>query len=171
MADSKISALSDGSPLVSSDALVIARSGNNYKIPGNRMPGLELDYVQITSSVTVTPGNTTTCITGNAVTYDGSTRVKIEVYTPDLQIVQSGGEGQISLFEGSTDLGRMCEGYSGSGGEQDWTAYGVRFLTPSAASHTYLIKLKNNGSGNVQMTAGAGGTGTLMPAWYRITIA
>ncbi len=134
-------------------------------------PGFELDYVQITSAVTVTAGNTSTCITGNAVTYDGSTRVKIEVYTPDLQVVQSSGEAQVSLFDGSTDLGRLCEAYSGSGGEQDWTAYGARFLTPSAASHTYLIKLKNAGSGNVTFSAGAGGAGTIMPAWYRITVA
>ncbi len=47
MADTKISALSDGSPAVSTDELVIARSGSNYKLPVSTVKvigGMELVY-------------------------------------------------------------------------------------------------------------------------------
>lgn len=37
MADTKISALSDGSPLQSGDAFVVARSGADYKIPASSL--------------------------------------------------------------------------------------------------------------------------------------
>ena len=53
--------------------------------------GTELDYVQITGNVTVTAtadGNSggTAVIDGNAVTYDGATRVCIEFYSPQIEV-------------------------------------------------------------------------------------
>ncbi len=45
MADTKISALSDGSPAIATDQLIIARAGSNYKLPASSDLGrMELVY-------------------------------------------------------------------------------------------------------------------------------
>lgn len=54
MADSKISALTDGSPLVATDDLVIARSGANYKIPAS-----SIQEFLASDKKTITPGDIT----------------------------------------------------------------------------------------------------------------
>jgi hypothetical protein len=105
----------------------------------------EHDYVEVTS---------------NAVAYDGSTRVKIE-----FQMLKAETTVNLicNLYDGSTDLGRITNtGVSGG------PVYGVRYLTPSAATHTYSIRVWKS-SGTSTAYAGAGGVGTALPAFMRIT--
>jgi hypothetical protein len=126
------------------------------------------DYVEITSDVTITgtsDTSPTTCITGNAVTYNGSTRIKVEVFSAAslgaLYCI-------VQLWEGtSTDLGKIAQITSPTG---SLTApiYGVRYMTPSAGSHTYTIRAWKFG-GSAVFSAGAGGSNTLFPAFLRIT--
>ncbi len=79
-------------------------------------PAHEFDYVQITSPVTpgvVAEGSATTIITGNSVTYDGSTVVMIEFYSPTARADLSTGASMfVYLFDGSTSLGRIARRYS-----------------------------------------------------------
>ncbi len=161
MADSKISALSDGTPIVATDAFVIARGGGNDKILGGKMPGFEFDFVSTTTDLTVTATSAASAqsfIDGAAVSYDGSTRIKIEFYCPNSVI--SSGVGIIELYDGSTDLFRMGQGTVNA------PIYIALFLTPSNASHTYHIKAwKSAGS----FSLSAGGGGIYQNAWYRIT--
>jgi hypothetical protein len=123
----------------------------------------EHDYVEVTSNLTVTPTSDATAaafITGNAVAYDGSTRVKIE-----FQMLKAETTVNLicNLYDGSTDLGRITNtGVSGG------PVYGVRYLTPSAATHTYSIRVWKS-SGTSTAYAGAGGVGTALPAFMRIT--
>ncbi len=176
MADSKISALSAITSLAVADQLAVARAGASNSIRGDHMPGFELDYVQITGNVTITStadgsSGGTAVIDGNSVTYDGSTRIKIEAFFPVLEFLNC--VGRINLYDGTTDLGRLIVmGTSVTTETLDLAAYGARFLTPSNAAHTYHIRGWKSASGGTFIAgAGAGGSGTNMPAWYRITVA
>ncbi len=175
MADSKISALSAITSLSVADQLAVAHSGASNSIRADHMPGFQLDYVQITAAVTVTAtsdgnSNGTAIIDGNAVTYDGSTRIKIEFYCPWLSLSAGGQDTIINLYDGTTDLGRMGLLVTAASGTLA-TMYAARFLTPSAASHTYHIRGWITGGSSATIEAAAGGASTYMPAWYRITVA
>lgn len=131
----------------------------------------QLDYVERTTDLTITATSDATAealIDGNAVSYDGSTRIKIEFWAEEADI--SASQAMLAnLYDGSTDLGRIAGIAANAGsGASGGTLKGERFLTPSAGSHTYHIKVwKTGGTANVY--AGAGGTATRFPAWYRIT--
>ncbi len=135
--------------------------------PRGLSPGDEIDYVQITSDASTT--TSVDAITGNAVTYDGATRICIQVYCSQVSNGGAGATAEVYLYEGSTDLGRLGNVYNPSA-RADVPLYCVRFLTPSTGSHTYKVKLVHgNTASTVSMLAGAGGAGTAMPAFLRIT--
>ena len=129
-------------------------------------PGLpssyELDYVPRTTDLTVTAtaaASAQTWIDGNAVIYDGSTRVKVEAFSAAWDGGGTGANvGLLELYDGSTDLGVLAQ-VAGTG-----VMYGVYFVTPSAGSHTYHVKAWKSGSGSIRAASG-----TYVPAWYRIT--
>lgn len=128
-------------------------------------PGYEFDYAENTAGLTVTPttdATATAYITGNAVTYDGTTRVRVDFFAASSAIT-SGQLIVINLYDGSTDLGRVAAIDALS-----MSIILTRFLTPSAAAHTYSIRAWKT-AGTATLTAGAGGTATYMPSWYRIT--
>lgn len=139
------------------------------------VPGRELDYVQITSPVSIT-GTTaaaaTTCITGNSVSYDGATRVCIEVFSPSLITgATANSELFTSIWEDSTDLGRLSYVGRGDGSRAQYTGIlARRFLTPSAAAHVYTVKCYRSVA-NGTWGAGTGGADTDLPAYLRITTA
>jgi hypothetical protein len=157
-------------------ALQVVSGAPAWKYP----PGYEFDYVQITSPVTVTAttdGNNqgTAVIDGNAVTYDGSTRIKIEFSAPYMAATGGGANNYLlNVYDGTTDLGRIynLELSWGSGTQEASPIYGALFLTPTNAAHTYHIrgwKSVGGGSPTMSVGAGAGGASAYVPAWYRIT--
>lgn len=126
--------------------------------------GTELDYAQITSNVTVngSSGAPNNVVSGAAVTYDGSTRVKIEFFSP---IVSAGSAALIvDLYDGASNLGRIGQ----TGAAAAMAMKGETFLTPTAGSHTYHIKAWKNGGTDGSVAAAAG---TFLPAFMRITTA
>jgi hypothetical protein len=166
MADTKISALTDGSPLASGDQLVIARSGANFNIAASRVAGYQWDYVTQTSDLTVSATTAATAqafLTGNSVSYDGATRVQLEWWSPS---VSGTGVAVAELYDGATDqslrIGQAGPGASGS------PVYGVYFFTPSNASHTYSIKFWRV---TANMTVSGNGGGIYAPAFLRVTTA
>lgn len=136
-------------------------------------PGHELAYVENTSGdITITAtteGTGQEIVSAGAVTFDGSTRVCIEFYCP--QTYSGGGNGLIfDLSDGGTEIGRM--GMVFADGVDNRSAILLRrFLTPSAASHTYAIQAWKSGASTMEVSAGAGGTGASMPTYIRITVA
>jgi hypothetical protein len=134
-------------------------------------PGFEFDYAQATANVNVVNATPVTFITGNAVTYDGATRVKLEVVAPFVSVNASNGSCDLRLYEGATHVVTMTELYYSAGTLQVNTpAYGAFFFTPAAGAHTYLIKvLLATGAGTATAGAGAGTAGTFTPAYMRIT--
>lgn len=170
MADSKISALAAISSLAAADQFAVAHSGASKSIRADQMPGYEFDYVQRTTNYTNSTGTYSVVLDGNAVTYDGSTRIKIEFFSPLFEVSGASVTANVELFDGSTDL---CElsGVTANGGSGvlDLPLYGAVFLTPSNASHTYHIKAARGVSGSVLIAGGSGSGGGFAPCYMRIT--
>ncbi len=157
---------------------IYARSSNTIIGPfgtsgSSDLAGKELDYVQITSPVSVTAtseATANTIVTGSSVAYDGSTVVMVEFWcnhaAPDTGAAPQ--DLRFWLYDGSSSIGFI--GYMqsvASGNRQYAPVYGLRRLTPSNASHTYSIRGSvAAGTGTVQ--AGAGGSGNTAPAFIRI---
>ena len=129
----------------------------------------QYDYVERTTQLAVaatTPAGADTWITGGAVVYDGSTRIKVEAFAP---LVNARQFIQIQLWDGATDLGCIAGMSSGNTADVGVNGYGCRYLTPSAASHTYTLKAYRGGTSGT-IYAGSGGTaGEMLPAFLRIT--
>lgn len=72
MADSKISALTDGSPLVSTDEFVIARGVSDYKIPASSIDGVIFSGARVYSSLaSISIANSTlTAVSFNSERFD-----------------------------------------------------------------------------------------------------
>lgn len=137
----------------------------------NAWASRELDYAEVTSSVTLTgtsEGAADTIVTGNAVTYDGSTAVMIEFwcYTTATDANQS---VVFVLLEGATVVGIAqisCPNGATSANRLPGTLQVRR--TPAAGSKTMTLKAWKTG-GTAIVGAGAGGSGTGLPAYLRIT--
>ncbi len=145
--------------------------GSNGTTPGYVFPpGYEFDYVERTSNLTVThttAATADTIITGSSVSYDGSTRVCIEFYCYAAEMTGANAL-LISLWDGSTELGRWALIENPAAGSFAAAQSPKRFLTPSNASHSYLVKAwKTGGTGIVY--GGSGGTDTPLPMFLRIT--
>lgn len=173
MADTKISGLSAVTSLTSTDEMVLARAGTTKKIDALYLPGFEIAYAELTSHVTVSAtseASPTNVVSAGAVTFDGSTRVKIEFFAPRVDIANTGGAFVIvNLWDDTTtDLGRICVAQTQS---LFLPLYGVRFLTPAAATKTYRIRAwRVNGDAVITASTGGGGAGLEeVPAFIRIT--
>lgn len=132
--------------------------------------GKELDYAQITADVSVsgTSAAQTTVITGNAVTYDGTTNIVIEIM---LAGVLNGASDSVTLelWDGATSIGATAQ--FSTAGSATQIQVPVRFakrLTPSAGSHTYTLKAYR-GTANGTIKAGTGAAGAVVPSFMRIT--
>jgi hypothetical protein len=133
-------------------------------------PGYEFGYDQIVNNVTVsatTEASGTTVITCAAHAFDGAP-VIAEFFAP---LITTGTADQVtvSLFEGATQIGRLCNVTSGNATIEGFPGVGKIRFTPSAASHTYTVTAIRAGSNSGTITAGAGGTATYAPAFIRFT--
>lgn len=146
-------------------------------------PALD-DYVFKHSNTVVTGtghgSQTNLIIQGNPISLDGSTRIQIEFFAPIVEVL-NGDQNQaigFELWDGSTDVGTILyiEGGMQAGGGTGWVfghgAYSKNILTPTAGSHTYAVyAYRNDGSGTCTVFAStfADGSGSVGPAWYRVT--
>lgn len=145
-------------------------SGETTGVLPKYPPGYILDYVEITSPVTVngtSEGAATTVITGTSQAYT-TDPIWVEFYCPDLQ--DSGaGFCIVHLWDGGTVLGRLGI-FAGATGER-WPGGTMKVkLTPTAATHQYIIKGQVDASSS---TIGAGnkGSAAYMPAFLAVTVA
>ena len=151
---------------VTVNAAGLITAASSVGITGGGGGGTELDYVPQATDLTVTATSAATAQTfliGNAITYDGATRVKLEFWSPNVSNV-AGNVIILELFDGVTDLGRLGQ----SAGNAPY--YGVVFLTPSAAAHTYTVTAHTSSTtGSPTVDATPGGTGVVVPAFCRFT--
>lgn len=157
----------------SADHLVKVKNSSGTVLP---IPGQQMAYNEFTSAVNVTAtveASANTIVTASAVTFDGATRVEIEYFCPDNQAPAAADSYIVfCLFDGSTSLGfigfLMNQGASGHVVRLPLRL--SRFLTPSAAAHTYSVRaIVDSGTGVA--TPGAGGAGVRMPGYIRIKTA
>lgn len=134
-----------------------------------RAAGEQLDYAQITTSVTVAGNSESTAtvlITGNSVTYDGA-KVKLEASFPGANMGAGGGTIVGVFTRDGTPIGQAD--LYGGGAATDLTALAVLLDTPTAGAHTYGFKAFNAVVATQGVKAGAGGSGALVPAFLRVT--
>ncbi len=138
-----------------------------HPVPSGLRPGDQIDFVEVTSNAATS--SSVDIVSGNAISYDGATRIKIEYYTAGLDNGGSNIGAEVHLYEGATDLGIMGHAYA-SASQIVPASTGHRFLTPSAGVHTYKLKLvRTVTAGTVTFYGGAGGTGVVVPGYLRIT--
>jgi len=132
----------------------------------------ELAYTQVTASKTVTAtveASADLVVAGPAVTYDGSTAVVVEVFSPAVTPPLAAGASLfLWLYQDGASIGRLAGLVTPSATQLVLPVYAARRITPTAGSHAYSFAATVSGaSGSV--FAGAGGLGQYMPAFIRIT--
>ncbi len=151
-----------------------AAAANVWAFP----PGHEFDYVQYTSNVSITATTEATAnvvVTSNAVTYDGSTIVMIDYFTPTaVPQLTAGALLDFYLYEkvgagAAASIGLLGEIAQPAGANViEVPPRLTRRMTPSAASIIYSIRARTT-SGTATIAAGAGGSTAVMPGFIRIT--
>src|SRR5262252_7062478 len=103
----------------------------------SNMPGFEIDYVEITGNVSITQtteDTANTVITGNSVSYDGSTPVVIEFYAqqarPDTTAVAR--SQTYALYEDGASIGQIGSSATPSNSSDNKPTILKRRMTPSA---------------------------------------
>ena len=126
----------------------------------------EMAYVEFTADVTTTAtteAGAATVVSSGAVTLAAVPTV-IEFFCVKVESTTSGPVPIVFLTEDGTSLGTIGEvGVGGSGPMK-----AERRKTPTAASHTYIIKLYTGVAGTVACRAGVGGPATKLPGFIRI---
>lgn len=153
---------------------LIAASGETTGMKWALPPGHEFDYAAHTagnvSPTATTEGTADTIVTGNAVTYDGSTIVIIEFFANHAR-PDTGAAGRTMtfwLYEDGSSIGQIGQLAAPAAGTSTSVVRAARRITPTNASHTYAIKASVS-AGTGLVAAGAGGSGNVAPAFIRIT--
>lgn len=138
----------------------------------------ELVYQQITAPVNVTGANQntpTTVITSSAKVFTGGV-VLVEFFSPLITTDGSaaGDTFSIGLFDGTANtagiVGYLAQIVTPVAHTLQVPVCAKVRLTPSAASHTYIVACwSTNTVGTPSVGAGAGGSGNQFPAYLRIT--
>lgn len=132
----------------------------------------EIAYVELTSQVTIsstTESSGTLVLDLGSFAFDG-TAVIFEFFAPNFASpAVSGGFMALSIFEGSTQIGRLGVIQSPAAAATSMSFFGRRKFTPSAASHDYKLTAFVSPSGSGLIGGLGGGTGTYLPAYARIT--
>lgn len=138
------------------------------------LAGKELDYVQITADVSITgttEGTATTIITGTSQSYSAVTTL-VEFFSADVRspTAAAGNAVVIVLYDGATLIGRMGVIITPAAAILGWAGTLSYRLTPTAATHQYIIKAHvSSTTGGPIISAGSGGSGLSLPAFLRIT--
>lgn len=145
-------------PTGTPDATKFLRGDSSWAAPAT---ATVLDYAEATAnagSTATTAATAQAIITGNAVTYDGSTPVWIEFFAPAFQHTAI-TTVFFMLYDGATQVGRLFESNSVAA-NTDKPCYGKRRLTPTAGAHTYSIRAYAAAAGTTTVLAGVSGNDT-----------
>jgi microcystin-dependent protein len=133
-------------------------------------------YVEFTGgdvSITATSEATAnTIVTADAITFDGSTQIDIEFFSPKVRPPTTANYSLLlCLYDGSTSIGVLsCVTTDEATNVQEVPVLGRRRITPTNASHTYSVRAYVNG-GTGYVRGGAGGTSDYVPGYIRISSA
>jgi len=131
----------------------------------------EIAYVEFTGDVSITATTSATAqtvVSAGAVSFDGSTRVCIEFFSPEVTVGGTANSAMvISLWDGAAEGPRwaVCQLAN-----MNTPVRLARYLTPSNGSHTYIVKAwRVNSNGTVHAGDGDGAEPEEMPGYIRIT--
>lgn len=140
-----------------------------YALP----PSHEFDYVQWTaglfSPTATTEATADVFITGSSVTYDGSTSIMIEGFSPLWSANPATGNAIVCVLWDDTanvSLGKIAFKSSQAANTGYEPMIARRRLTPASGARVYSLRIYGNGG---QVIGGAGGVGEYVPAFIRIT--
>jgi hypothetical protein len=140
-----------------------------YPLFGELKRGMLLNYAERTSNLSVTAtteGTSQEVVSTNSFSYPNS-EILIEFFSPNAGNPYTAQNLIILLYDDATILGQMVK-IAGSANNIQSSLYGSYKLIPSLGMHTFKIKAivsANQG----EINAGAGGTGTLLPTFIKIT--
>lgn len=132
--------------------------------------GLELAYVEFTANVTITAtseASATTIVTAPALDLDGQA-ILVEFFCPRLDVADTADDVLITLWDGSTDLGRLGW-HIVTGADLSFPVHLARKITPSKGQHTYSVRGWKVGAGSAVANAGTGTAGSLLAGFIRVT--
>lgn len=118
--------------------------------------GHTLGYAEVTANQTLTD-NAETDLTSLSVTVtvpSGGRKIKITGYIFAVSSASSNMEADLRIYESTTLLNRVSE-HLVTGTETNQGFIAMYVGTPSAGSHTYKLKFKNNISASTTIIAGA----------------
>ncbi len=144
--------------------IALTQTSQDVTIAASGSVGSLLDYVTQATSLTVTATTDATAqafVTGNSVSYDGSTAICVEGFAENASATVT---NICNVYDGSTDLGRVWQ----MNGGFNIAVFFRFYLTPSAGSHTFSLRFWKT-SGTAAVNAGAGGAGVTSPGYIRIT--
>lgn len=134
--------------------------------------GTELDYKQITADVTgitaTTEGTAVAVITANSITYDG-TKVRVEAFAPASYGSGGGVEAHYVILRDATVVGQFNAIPNSATTDKGSAVNGLVYDTPSAGAHTYKLAAFTGTGQTLNVSAGLGGSGNLLPAFLRVT--
>jgi hypothetical protein len=144
-------------------------SANAYAYP----PGYELDYVEITTGVTITGtafASETTIVTGTSQAYTAEP-IFVHFFSPgvDFDATAAGEALIILLYDGSTAIGRLDTIIADTTATARKASSGHYRFTPTADTHQYIVKAYKASGSTAAVGAGAAGGNVNVPAFLRIT--
>jgi Collagen triple helix repeat (20 copies) len=131
----------------------------------------ELDHVLVSTATigpisVTTEATATTFITSNPVTFDGVTKIKIELYVSSWTVTSTPTGPTIVIYRDSTPIGLIKLSQSGSNNPNPLEL--VFYDTPPSGSHVYSARAFM-ATGSISFQADVGGSGKLWPHSLRIT--
>jgi len=173
-----------GDPTCTAGAVYYNSSSSSFRGCSNgswiNLGPKELAYNEFTSTVTATSSTLTSAVTvvsSGAMTFDGTTKVRLEFFCPAYSVSDSSNGISVALFDGSTsnNVGVLFNGNGGTGGGPAYPG-GVfmREFTPSAGSHTYFVGVNDFGAivgAHASVKAGTGASSNYVPGYIRISVA
>jgi len=126
----------------------------------------EMAYVEFTADVTTTAtteGAAATVVSSGAVTLAAVPTV-IEFFCVRADSTTAGPYPIFFVTEDGTSLGTIAE----VGVNAAASVLAARRKTPTAASHTYIVKMYTGSAGTVGARAGVGGPAVRLPGYIRI---
>lgn len=153
MADTKISALTDGSPLQATDNLVVARAGADYKIPASALQEFLASDKKVRTSGDVSFTSTTFAVidTGLNITLTTGARRCLVAWTLVAKngAVAPAAQQQVDVELDGTRVGQAFGlVFQGGGASNENSNLAGSFVTDvlSAGSHTFKLMFRVDGN-------------------------
>ncbi len=167
----------DGNPSVSEVSTMLFPSGTVVDNGGGQVTiiynSAELDYVQVTGSVSptaTTEATANTLVSSSSIAYDGNTIIVVEFFAGNARpdITAAGRSLTFYLYQDGTSIGLLGFISTPAAGAANVPISLRRRFKPTAGTHSYSVRASVS-AGTGLVSAGAGTIGNPTPMYLRIT--